>query len=333
MKKRLKWLPDEHRAALKLAKGESDDYINALMAEEQILGSKTLATWFYTKNNMELPSSEQIHMLVKVPEGAGGDQELVSLLSTSIQEENARMFNKMAEENRERDCKRAEENRKLAAETRKLAEEKREPDRKRAEEIRQQFEKFCNPATPTTTDAQLGYEHLNLLQLKGFVSSAEETVGADAFWSVEVQARVNSISRENDFDAFITPYFSNALDSHDLVFVNSELYKWLPQSAFVGNSNTDLKLDGFVTHRGMYQMMSAPNDTVSRVGTSFRFGTATKTLPDFIILFESKITKDLGGLHLAKSCDTCNTFSRRAREMPFSSTANCFGGSKASMEL
>ncbi|KAI9983720.1 hypothetical protein PInf_007787 [Phytophthora infestans] len=42
-------------------------------------------------------------------------------------------------------------------------------------------------------------------------------------------------------------------------------------------------------------MMSAPNDAVSRVGTSFRFGTATKTLPDFIILFESKITKDLGG--------------------------------------
>ncbi|KAF4039819.1 hypothetical protein GN244_ATG07997 [Phytophthora infestans] len=207
MKERLKWLPDEHRAALKLAKGESDDYINALMAEEQILGSKTLATWFYTKNNMELPSSEQIHMLVKVPEGAGGDQELVSLLSTSIQEENARMFNKVAEENREknreRDRKRveqnceenrerdrkqakeirklagearklAEESRKLAAENRKLAEEKRELDRKRAQEIRQQFEKFCNPATPTITDAQLGYEHLNLLQLKGFVSSAEK---------------------------------------------------------------------------------------------------------------------------------------------------------------
>ncbi|EEY54048.1 Crinkler (CRN) family protein, partial [Phytophthora infestans T30-4] len=383
MKERLKWLPGEHRAALKLVKGESDDYINALMAGEQILGSKTLATWFYTKNNMELPSSEQIHILVKVPEGAGDDQELVSLLSTSIQEENARMFHKVAEENREknrerdrkraeenreenrerdrkraeenrerdrkraeenrerdrkraeenrerdreraeenrerdrkqakeirrleeetrklaeeireRDRKRAEETRKLAEEFRKLAEKNREQNRKQAEEIRQHFEKFCNPATPTTSDAQLGYKHLNLLQLKGFVSSAEETVGADAFWSVDVQARVNSISRENDFDAFISTYFSNALDSHDLVFVNSELYKWLPQSAFVGNSNTDLKLDGFVTHRGMYQMMSAPNDAVSRVGTSFRFGTATKTLPDFIILFESKITKDLGG--------------------------------------
>ncbi|OWZ12790.1 Crinkler (CRN), partial [Phytophthora megakarya] len=55
----LKWLPDEHRAALKLVKGESDDYINALTAGEPILGSKTLTTWFYTKNNMELPSIEQ----------------------------------------------------------------------------------------------------------------------------------------------------------------------------------------------------------------------------------------------------------------------------------
>ncbi|GMF46367.1 unnamed protein product [Phytophthora lilii] len=64
----LKWLPDEHRAALKLVKGESDDYIHALTAGEPILGSKTLTTWFYTKNNMELPSSEQVHVLVVVPE-------------------------------------------------------------------------------------------------------------------------------------------------------------------------------------------------------------------------------------------------------------------------
>eukprot|EP00644_Phytophthora_capsici_P001524 jgi/Phyca11/80099/gw1.10.758.1 len=63
----IKWLPDEHRAALKLVKGESDDYINALTAGEQILASKTIATWLYTKNNMELPSNEQIHVLVVVP--------------------------------------------------------------------------------------------------------------------------------------------------------------------------------------------------------------------------------------------------------------------------
>ncbi|EEY68100.1 Crinkler (CRN) family protein [Phytophthora infestans T30-4] len=63
------WLPDEHRAALKLLEGESDDYIYALTAGEPILGSKTVTTWFYTKNNMELPSSEQIHVLVVVPKG------------------------------------------------------------------------------------------------------------------------------------------------------------------------------------------------------------------------------------------------------------------------
>ncbi|EEY63810.1 Crinkler (CRN) family protein [Phytophthora infestans T30-4] len=63
-----KWLPDEHRAALKLVEGESDDYIHALTAGEPVLGSKTITTWFYTKNNMELPSSEQVHVLVVVPE-------------------------------------------------------------------------------------------------------------------------------------------------------------------------------------------------------------------------------------------------------------------------
>eukprot|EP00644_Phytophthora_capsici_P013153 jgi/Phyca11/13996/fgenesh1_pg.PHYCAscaffold_5_\ len=59
-----KWLPDEHRAALNLVNGEPDDYINSLTVGKQILGSKAIATWLYTKNNMELPSNEQIHVLV-----------------------------------------------------------------------------------------------------------------------------------------------------------------------------------------------------------------------------------------------------------------------------
>eukprot|EP00644_Phytophthora_capsici_P016996 jgi/Phyca11/576081/estExt2_Genewise1.C_PHYCAscaffold_830013 len=63
-----KWLPDEHRAALKLVKGESDDYINSLTAGEQILASKTFTTWLFKKNKMELPSNEQIHVLVVVPD-------------------------------------------------------------------------------------------------------------------------------------------------------------------------------------------------------------------------------------------------------------------------
>ncbi|GMF37672.1 unnamed protein product [Phytophthora lilii] len=71
----LKWLPDEHRAALKLVKGESDDYIHALTAGEPILGSKTLTTWFYTKNNMELPSSEQVHDSSEESRGEPEDHE------------------------------------------------------------------------------------------------------------------------------------------------------------------------------------------------------------------------------------------------------------------
>eukprot|EP00644_Phytophthora_capsici_P005623 jgi/Phyca11/12966/fgenesh1_pg.PHYCAscaffold_2_\ len=69
--KTYKWLPDEHRAALKLLKGESDDYINALTTREQILGSKTLATWFYENNNMEFPSNHEIHVLIVEASSAG----------------------------------------------------------------------------------------------------------------------------------------------------------------------------------------------------------------------------------------------------------------------
>ncbi|KAK1942732.1 hypothetical protein P3T76_006231 [Phytophthora citrophthora] len=64
----LKWLPEEHRAAVKLVRGEPVDYISVLTTGEQVLASKTLATWFYTMNNMEIPSSDQIHVLVVVPD-------------------------------------------------------------------------------------------------------------------------------------------------------------------------------------------------------------------------------------------------------------------------
>ncbi|KAK1942502.1 hypothetical protein P3T76_006001 [Phytophthora citrophthora] len=96
-----KWLPDEHWAALKLVKGESDDYINALTTGEQILASTTLATWFYAMNNMKFPSSEQIHVLVVIPKGGGDDQKLKGMLLRDalmrIQEENVRMWHKFTE--------------------------------------------------------------------------------------------------------------------------------------------------------------------------------------------------------------------------------------------
>ncbi|GMF34836.1 unnamed protein product [Phytophthora fragariaefolia] len=60
-----------------------------------------------------------------------------------------------------------------------------------------------------------------------------------------------------------------------------------------------LNPDGFVTHRGnstgMYHMEPKPNDDVSRVGPSFRFGKAVKALFDCLVLVESMITKRLGG--------------------------------------
>ncbi|KAK1933727.1 hypothetical protein P3T76_011941 [Phytophthora citrophthora] len=111
---------------------------------------------------------------------------------------------------------------------------------------------------------------------------------------MEVQAQVDCIENEESFDAFITPYFSNALDSLGVVFVNSKRYPWLPQSSF-DSSKTNLKPDGFVTHRGMYCKEDEPNDTVIRKGASFRFGKAVKELFDCLILFESKITKSLNG--------------------------------------
>ncbi|GMF11955.1 unnamed protein product [Phytophthora lilii] len=137
-------------------------------------------------------------------------------------------------------------------ELRKLA----EGDRKRSRSKRKKLVSFgahsreINPTAPSKSDSQLGQDHLNLLLKVGCVSNAEETVGADPYWSVEVQAQVDCIKTEDAFDAFITPYFSGALASDDVVFVNSELYKWLPQST-CSNSNAALKPDGFVTHRGM----------------------------------------------------------------------------------
>ncbi|KAF4143371.1 hypothetical protein GN958_ATG07437 [Phytophthora infestans] len=216
-------------------------------------------------------------------------------MSDNVEKEIRERDRKIADEIRKRDRKIVEA---FCEHYRKILEEIRELNDKRAEETRQLVERTIAralvPATPSKPDLQLGYEHVGLLLQNGYVSSAEETVGADAFWSVEVQAQVDCIKREDSFDAFITPYFTNALDSHDVVFVHSELYNSLPQSGF-GNSNTAQIPDGFVTHRGMYHKEPEPNDGVSRAGTSFRFGKAIKALFDCLVLFESNITEDLEG--------------------------------------
>ncbi|CAH0481716.1 unnamed protein product [Peronospora belbahrii] len=52
---------------------------------------------------------------------------------------------------------------------------------------------------------------------------------------------------------------------------------------------TDLKPDGFATHRGKFCAMPAPSDGV-QLPDDFRFGVAEEELFDCIILFESKLT-------------------------------------------
>ncbi|GMF33009.1 unnamed protein product [Phytophthora lilii] len=257
------WLPSNELAALQEEEAETP------VGFEKV--PLTDATWsihdVLEEMKMPNPGTRQIHVLVEAPKGELKSKIFNDVL-TRIQEENARRFHDWMEEMREQ-------------------------DRKRLDQLKRTIERALLPAAPSKSDLQLGQDHLNLLLKVGCVSNAEETVGADPFWSVEVQAQVDCIQREDAFDAFITPYFSNALDSHDVVFVNSELYKWLPQSTY-GNSNAALKPDGFVTHRGMYHMEPEPNDDVSRVGNSFRFGKADKALFDCLVLFESSITNHLG---------------------------------------
>ncbi|KAK1938139.1 hypothetical protein P3T76_009289 [Phytophthora citrophthora] len=73
-----------------------------------------------------------------------------------------------------------------------------------------------------------------------------------------------------------------------MVFVNSERYQWFPQSTLV-TKYTDLKPDGFATHRGMFRAKPVPDDGVQRPN-GFRFGVAEEELFDCLILFESKLT-------------------------------------------
>ncbi|KAG9410070.1 hypothetical protein AC1031_018104 [Aphanomyces cochlioides] len=111
----------------------------------------------------------------------------------------------------------------------------------------------------------------------------------EAFWSPIIQQQANDITNEAVFDAFITPHFNLALADCGLVFVNSEKYQWLSQSTSL-SENTDLKLDGFATHPGMFRVKPVPNDDVVRpTEHTFRFGVAVEELFDSLILFESKL--------------------------------------------
>jgi hypothetical protein len=115
----------------------------------------------------------------------------------------------------------------------------------------------------------------------------EPNENEDAFWSEEIQIQVNAITNEASFNAFITPYFSQILQRFSLVFVNSERHGWLSQSSYLA-SNTNLKPDGFATHRAMFRAKPVPKDQILR-SHGFLYGVSEKDLFDCLILFECKI--------------------------------------------
>jgi tRNA A-37 threonylcarbamoyl transferase component Bud32 len=142
------------------------------------------------------------------------------------------------------------------------------------------------------SDGALGESVRLRLERSGMISDAKIDSDEDAFWSKDVQDKAIASARKSEaaFDVFITPYFDNALASCGMVFINSERNGWLSQSKVLSGS-TDLKPDGFATHRGMYYKRREPKDGVTRP-TGLRYGVPVQALLDCIVLFESKLIID-----------------------------------------
>jgi Sec-independent protein translocase protein TatA len=131
----------------------------------------------------------------------------------------------------------------------------------------------------------IGLKELKRLKDENLVFEMKPNENKEAFWSEEIQNQVNVITNEAAFTAFITPYFRDILQHFNLVFVNSENYKWLPQSSDLPSS-TDLKPDGFATHCGMFRAKPISNSHLHQDG--FLYGVAEKDLFDCLILFKTK---------------------------------------------
>ncbi|KAI9905817.1 hypothetical protein PsorP6_013517 [Peronosclerospora sorghi] len=270
------WLKSNTQDVKKLKQGEKTGAIHGLTGQDKVLQVEYGLQ--QVLRGIPPPKSNEIHVLVVIPKEAGGNEGLesmVSRVSKTIGEKTAQEFKRYAEETREQHCQ-------LVCAL------------KEAKDKCRRLERAVNPPPPSKSDSEMGQERFNLLWKMGCVSSAEEKVGADAFWSVEVQADANNTKTEKELISFITPYFSEALDSHDIVIVNSEHDEWLRQSTCV-NINTALKPGGFVTHRGMYHVEREPDNDVSQMDSTFRGGKAVKALYDCLVLFESKISKRLEG--------------------------------------
>jgi uncharacterized coiled-coil protein SlyX len=102
--------------------------------------------------------------------------------------------------------------------------------------------------------SKLGKDELDALKDRGCLSEADDgEPGEESFWQEQNQADANAIQKEADFVKLITPFFNKWLQPFHMVFVNSENRPWLSQSESLTDKKTDLKPDGFATHRGMYR--------------------------------------------------------------------------------
>ncbi|KAF0694588.1 Aste57867_14549 [Aphanomyces stellatus] len=135
------------------------------------------------------------------------------------------------------------------------------------------------------TDGALGQLECARLKKQELIVDVAPIHDEEAFWSRIIQQQADAITNEAVFDAFITPFFDQALADCNMVFVNCERYQWLSQSTIVSKT-TDLIPDGFATHPGMFRVKTEPNDGVNRPSDyTFRFGVAVEDLFDCLILF------------------------------------------------
>ncbi|KAJ8535189.1 hypothetical protein ON010_g13548 [Phytophthora cinnamomi] len=85
------WLADDDQAALGLEDGKVHEDIQAWIDGEKMKATKTLQHWLFEKNKMPQPSTDQIHVLAVVPEGAGSQagvtasiEELGEIVETRV---------------------------------------------------------------------------------------------------------------------------------------------------------------------------------------------------------------------------------------------------------
>ncbi|KAG3169084.1 hypothetical protein PC128_g19214 [Phytophthora cactorum] len=81
------WLPDDDPVALQLEKGEIDD-VRKVTTEEQLKATWTIQDVLIANNmtRRRAPKSRRIHVLVVVPDGAGGSASETSASSKMIKE-------------------------------------------------------------------------------------------------------------------------------------------------------------------------------------------------------------------------------------------------------